>query len=57
MSQMTMNYPSEIARWEDDGGAPIGRFELMAFELMAFVAGGKAKSLPKPAKPTPARAA
>ncbi len=54
---MTMNYPSEIARWEDDGGAPIGRFELMAFELMAFVARGKAKSLPKPAKPAPVRAA
>jgi hypothetical protein len=47
-----MNYPPEIARWEDDGGAPVGRFE-----LMAFVARGKAKSLPKPAKPTPARAA
>ena len=44
---MTMNYLSEIARWEDDGGAPIGRFE--------FVARDKAKVGPKPAKPIPAR--
>jgi hypothetical protein len=45
---MTINYFFAIARWDDDGGAPIGRFE--------FAAGDKAKVGPKPAKPIPAPA-
>jgi len=46
---MTINYFFELARWDDDGGAPIGRFDLSGAD--------KAKVPPKPAKPIPARAA
>jgi len=45
---MTQNSLSDIARWDDDGGAPIGHFE--------FITRGESKSPPRPAKPAkPAR--
>jgi hypothetical protein len=53
---MTMNCLSDIARWDDDGSAPIGHFGFMDLEFMDVNVCTAAKPLSKPANSVSAQA-